>query len=189
MKAAAFDKLIAQAYSVPLNSVTVHARNLKESGLLTTGARGTNAPDMKPLDAARMTIVLLSTDRPARAVESLSAYGSLTLNTSYSEGDISALGEDDRSLEGVLQSFFSFRGAVPAFLRRVEINEQMRSAKVTFSKGGTRGVAHFDGSAHDVIEAYAERRNECLQTIRGLNQAPMISVALAVNENVEVKEE
>jgi hypothetical protein len=69
MKGAMFINAVAKAYRVNEKTVTVYARNLKEAGLMTTGARGVNAPDMTPRDAAIITIALLATDMPARAVE------------------------------------------------------------------------------------------------------------------------
>lgn len=55
----------------------VYARFLKEAGLLTTGARGVNAPDMTYLDAARMTIALMATDSPAQCVDRVKQFGPL----------------------------------------------------------------------------------------------------------------
>jgi hypothetical protein len=50
---------------------------LREAGLLTTGARGVNAPEMKPLDAARLLIGLMVTDKPSLAVAAVSDFGKL----------------------------------------------------------------------------------------------------------------
>lgn len=77
MKASAFNKLIAQAYTIPEKTVVVYARLLKEAGLLTTGARGRNAPDMTPLDAARITIAVLASNGPAQCVERVRRFGQL----------------------------------------------------------------------------------------------------------------
>lgn len=77
MKAGPFNAMIAAAFSVEEKTVTVFARALKEARLLTTGARGVNAPDMTPLDAARMTIALLACDGPAQAVERVKLFGQL----------------------------------------------------------------------------------------------------------------
>jgi hypothetical protein len=52
-------------------------RALREADLLTQGARGVNAPHMTSRDFATMTITLLATDRPARAVEMVRRFGRL----------------------------------------------------------------------------------------------------------------
>ncbi|WP_334061365.1 hypothetical protein [Limimaricola cinnabarinus] len=85
MKAAAFNKLIADTYTTPEKSVIVYARLLKEAGLMTTGARGRNAPEMTPLDAARMTIALLTTDGPSQCVERVQRFGSIKFSPRFSK--------------------------------------------------------------------------------------------------------
>lgn len=77
MKSGPFIKMIAAAFTVEEKTVTVYARALKEAGLLTSGARGVNAPDMTPLDAARMTIALLACDGPSQAVERVRRFGQI----------------------------------------------------------------------------------------------------------------
>lgn len=77
MKSGPFLSMIADTFSVEGKTVTVYARALKEAGLLTTGARGVNAPDMTPLDAARMTIALLACDGPSQAVDRVRRFGQL----------------------------------------------------------------------------------------------------------------
>lgn len=69
--------MIAETFSVEVKTATVYARALKEAGLMTTGARGVNAPDMTPLDAARMTIALLACDGPSQAVDRVKRFGKL----------------------------------------------------------------------------------------------------------------
>ena len=83
MKSHAFNTLIAEAYTTPLKTVTVYARLLKEAGLLTSGARGRNAPDMKPLDAARLTLAMLTTDSPAECVERVQRFGKIKYSPRY----------------------------------------------------------------------------------------------------------
>ena len=83
MKSSAFIKMIANTYGVPEKTVSVQARSLKEAGLLTTGARGVNAPDMTPLDAARMTIAVLATDSPAQTVERVERFGALPFSPTF----------------------------------------------------------------------------------------------------------
>jgi hypothetical protein len=74
MKHKAFTNIIAHSCRVPGKTVVLFARNLKEAGLLTTGARGVNAPEMTVLDLTRMVIALCATDRPSDAVEMSNRY-------------------------------------------------------------------------------------------------------------------
>lgn len=83
MKSAAFNKLIASALTTPEKTVIVYARLLKEAGMLTTGARGRNAPEMTPLDAARLTLAILTTDSPAQCVERVKRFGQLKYSPNF----------------------------------------------------------------------------------------------------------
>lgn len=64
MKSRVFLQEVEKATGVPYASLKVYARELKEAGLLTSGRGGRGAPDMTLLDAARMVIALLATDKP-----------------------------------------------------------------------------------------------------------------------------
>ncbi|KPP85789.1 MAG: hypothetical protein HLUCCO07_01700 [Rhodobacteraceae bacterium HLUCCO07] len=83
MKAAAFNKLIAEAYTTPEKTVIVYARLLKEAGLITTGARGRNAPEMTPLDAARLTLAILTTESPSQCVERVKRFGKIKYSPNF----------------------------------------------------------------------------------------------------------
>ena len=84
MKAAQFNQLIATIFALPLATVIVYTRALKEAGLLTsTGARGRAAPDMTALDAARVVIAILSTEGPSQAVERVIRFGTLRYSPHY----------------------------------------------------------------------------------------------------------
>ena len=83
MRSHSFNTMIAEAYTTPLKTVTVYARLLKEAGLLTSGARGRNAPDMTPLDAARLTLAMLTTDSPAESVERVKRFGKIRYSPGY----------------------------------------------------------------------------------------------------------
>lgn len=83
MKSAAFTDAMAHAFDVPHKTMVTYTRFLKEAGLLTTGARGVNAPDMTQLDAARVTIALLATDTPGQAVERVKCFGPIPYSASF----------------------------------------------------------------------------------------------------------
>lgn len=74
MKHKAFTEIVAHTTRVPEGTVAMFGRNLKSAGLLTTGARGVNAPEMTVLDLTRILIALCATDRPADAVEATNRY-------------------------------------------------------------------------------------------------------------------
>lgn len=74
MKHKAFTNIIAHSTRVPEKTVAMFARNLKSAGLLTTGARGVNAPEMTMLDFTRMLITVCATDRPGDAADMCNRY-------------------------------------------------------------------------------------------------------------------
>ena len=83
MKSAAFNQMIAQALTTPEPSVITYARRLKEAGLMATGARGRHAPEMTPLDAARITIAILTTDSPAECAERVRRFGQIKFSPEF----------------------------------------------------------------------------------------------------------
>lgn len=83
MKSAAFNQMIADSLTTPLSAVTDYARRLKEAGLLSTGARGRHAPDMTPLDAARLVLAILTTSSPAQCVERVKRFGPLPYSPDF----------------------------------------------------------------------------------------------------------
>lgn len=141
MRSRAFIFLVAEAYAVEPKTVTIYARLLKEAGLLTSGARGVNAPDMTPLDAARITIALLATDKPGRCVEMLKRFALLPYIAGLSSGahpDVWGISEG-ASLERVLTNLFSADleagdpfGTGPY----LEIQENARTASIKYNGGG-----------------------------------------------------
>lgn len=58
----------------------IFARELINAGLLSTGARGVNAPQMTHEDLATILIAMLGTDKPARAVETVEHFGQMQLS-------------------------------------------------------------------------------------------------------------
>lgn len=69
MRMGPFITLLSETYGLPESSVAAVARVMREAGWLTTGARGVNAPEMTRVDAARMTLALLSGEPPSKVVE------------------------------------------------------------------------------------------------------------------------
>lgn len=138
MKPGPFNKLIAEAYRVEEKTVVVFTRALKEADLITTGARGVNAPDMTPLDAARVTIALLVTDKPTRAAEMVRRFGGLPYTASESKGEHPAeFGiRDGITLEEVLANIFASDGLFAHAHPYVEIRTNARTASIEHAAGG-----------------------------------------------------
>lgn len=88
MQPGPFNAFMAQTCAVDEKTVTVFARELKEADLLTSGGRGRSAPHMRPLDAARLLIALMATDRPSEAVASVTRWRAMTLRPNESEGEL-----------------------------------------------------------------------------------------------------
>lgn len=76
-----FITLLSETYGLPESSVAAEARVMREAGWLTTGARGVNAPEMTHVDAARMTLALLSGEPPSKVVEEFEFLRSLEATT------------------------------------------------------------------------------------------------------------
>lgn len=89
---------IAEAMGVEEKTVTVFVRRLREEEWLTTGARGVNAPSMNYLDAARIVLALLVTDKPSAACDAISDFGSLVLDRT----DKREQSDDVRNLEAAV---------------------------------------------------------------------------------------
>jgi hypothetical protein len=68
---------IAAATGVAPETVTVEVRRLGEANQISRGGRGSNAPEMSELDAARMLIGLLSSERPEDMPAGVRAFGNL----------------------------------------------------------------------------------------------------------------
>lgn len=88
MKSGPFIDLIARTLPAPASSVKVYARALKEAGLLTSGPGGINAPHMTPLDAARLVLAILTTNKPAECVERVRRFGPITYSPNYASNCI-----------------------------------------------------------------------------------------------------
>lgn len=88
MQIGPFTNFIAQELRVEAATVAIYARELRKAGLLTTGARGVNAPHMRPLDAARLLIALMATDRPSEAVGAVERWRTMQLCPAETQGEL-----------------------------------------------------------------------------------------------------
>lgn len=79
MKAGELIERIACVTGAEIDVVKRAARDIREDGLLTTGARGVNSPDMVPMDAARLLIAMFADPVPGKAAARLvRKYGAMT---------------------------------------------------------------------------------------------------------------
>lgn len=109
MKSSAFIKIVAEAYRVEEKTVTLYARFMKEAGLITSGARGVNAPHMHPRDAVRLTIALLATGTAAHAVQLYQRFAGMAYQPDRSNGPhpVSLGVHEGATLESVLLHMFT----------------------------------------------------------------------------------
>lgn len=180
MQPGSFIKLISDAYRVEEKTVAVYARFLREAGLLTSGARGVNAPHMLPVDAARMTIALLATDKPSQAVAAVNRYRDMTLQPGESSGELpSILFHDDPTLEQVLTRLLAHEPDEGAFdgAPYFEIRENNKTAVLEVKDA----IAKFR-TASKPVEMRERDHHELfgIRRSRGLASAELMDVALAL---------
>ena len=131
MKSGPFIKIVSKSYGIEEKTVSLVARFLKNAGLFSMAGRGINAPHVTPLDAARLTIALLATDRPARAVELTRIFCDLTVNHDFTEGEPPEYSSDPNyceALEDLLCDYFKGASRITFDLEELEICEQTQEA-------------------------------------------------------------
>lgn len=147
MQKGPFIKFIAEALAEDAKSVAIYVRELLDAGLLTTGARGVNAPHMLPLDAARVILALLATDRPSQAVAMVKRYGAMRAKLDGLSGDLADLLADNPTLEQVLIRIIAAEpGEVPE-TPYIEVRRWDKS--VVIEAGGSKAIFRDTLSAED----------------------------------------
>ncbi len=76
-------RLVASATGIEFATVDWILRVLRTNGLTSTGAPGRHAPEQTPLDAARLMIGVLTTDRAVDAARAVEVFGKLRENGSF----------------------------------------------------------------------------------------------------------
>jgi hypothetical protein len=121
MKSKEFNISVSHIFGIPEKTITVYTRLLKEAGLLTSGRGGRAAPDMTPLDAARMTIALLTCSGPSQAVGRVKQFGKMPYRSdrtpsengfAITKGKEVDIPFEGRTLEGILALFFVSEDAI-----------------------------------------------------------------------------
>ena len=160
MKTGSFITLLSQAYRVDEKTVAQVYRVLREAGLLTQGARGVNAPHMTSRDFAMMTITLLATERPTRAVELAERFGRLRYDKSRSTGAPHPVIQEDQggTLLDAVERLFSADLAADPFVGGpyLELQVNARTASIEHTQG--RAVFS-DLGQRDESTALADRRD------------------------------
>jgi hypothetical protein len=178
-----FIALLAETYGVPEGSVTVIARVLREAGWLTTGPRGVNAPEMQPMDAARLTLALMSGQPPSKVLPDLEVLRLLQTEADYRpEGMMSEVDlAPEHTLEDVLTGLFDFcqyparvnsfgqqfSGITTGPYFSVSVDASTLGAKVTTPDGSAE---YSDLTAKAEIEALYARRPMDLKTLERIQQ-------------------
>lgn len=138
MQKGPFIKFIADALAEDEKTVAIYVRELLNAGLLTTGARGVNAPHMLPLDAARVILALLATDRPSQAVDAVKRYGAMRANADQASGDMAALLADNPTFEQVLVRILAYEPGEGPETPDIEVRRWDKSVAVT--SGGSKVI-------------------------------------------------
>jgi len=119
MKSGDLKETVAQAMLVDPEKVWVTMRNLRENDLLTTGARGVNAPDLTYRDAARVLLAHILNSNPGRAAPRMvNAFGPLPWSNPAACEDLSEY-EEPFTLGDLLpdQSKNTFEEALAGLIR------------------------------------------------------------------------
>lgn len=177
MQVGPFTNFIAEELHVDAATVAIYARELRKAGLLTTGARGVNAPHMRPIDAARLLIAFMATDRPSEAVACVDRWRAMCLLPKETKGDLPDYLAGELSLEQALVRILAVNldptewpQEWPAF--SVARNE--RIAKLEWGQGGSRSATFRDGTP-----ATAEDRRQMGGIRRSCLVAPSVLLNLA----------
>ncbi len=181
MKSGPFIKLVAESYRIPEPTVRVFMRWLREAGLITQGSSGRGAPDMTATDAARVTIALLATDRPANAVEVLHKFGRLTFNWTQGVPDeiqsVWNVQEYAPDLEQVLVDFFEGQSRT-LMLRSLEILCEEVQAICNFPNAN----AVFDGTVDEVEEVVRSGAHQGRKSRFIFNAADLHAVQIGIRQ-------
>ncbi len=192
MKQGKFISAISDAYRISPGTVRLFVRELNKAGLLTTGAHGVNAPDMTPLDAARVTIAILGTDKPTHAAQAVETYGNLGVNRLYNQGNVPPFATNEGYcfvLEEILEQVFGCQTSAMADLASLEICREELQATMTYGHrnhqqdGGFNGTVVFDADDETHREIYASGSDRGKQTIARLKNADILDIALRISGN------
>lgn len=182
MKQSSLIDLLSKTYRIERSTVALYDRHLKEAGLLPSG-RGRHAPSARPEDAALLTIALLATSKPARAVERVKRFHGLQFIPERSKGEFPTglMIEEGQTFGGVLTKLFATNDYLETnLIPYVEVHENQRTARIEIhtsdnypSEAFFRSIKRTDAqSTQDRKELFGIRQS------RGLAGAELLEVYL-----------
>lgn len=188
MKQNQFNTVVAECYRVEEKTLTVFFRALKEAKLLTSGARGVNAPHMLPIDAARVTMALLSTDMPSKAVERVNRFASIPFSSEKSADILPDFLKDVSPLtvENALTAMFADGPNDRLEVFYVEFQENARTVRIEHKKG----VFWFRDQARTDDQKNTDRRELFgIRRSRGLAGAELLPLQILINQEIPAEME
>lgn len=180
MKQGKFISLISDSLTMEEKTIRLIVRNLRESGLFTTGSRGTNAPDITSLDAARVIIAVLASPSPSKAVEDVRFFGSLQPDIRQDYTDFtSELGlNKDKTLEETLVDY----------IENKIVYDFVASATIVLSNSGQASISSqtLFGDEEFGHYEYTQRYNhrEQFQALENTQNKTALRKAISENEAI-----
>jgi hypothetical protein len=151
-----FTQTLAQHFGCDPSFVRQITRALREANLLTTGARGVNAPHMTAQDAARVALAILAGATPTTAAEEVRQWGSFQIESitrpqnDFRPGPFREIGPDGEStlLEALTDVFDLYGDPKTLNEHAWKMNGQTMEPclSITLSER-PRGVTMIEGSA------------------------------------------
>ena len=186
---------VAKALAVGTASVTVHARYLREAGVLTKQGRGLSAAVMGAKDCAALLLGIVASQGPAEAAARYGEFkGAFLEGTGGSGTVLRDLGFDERELSavGVLERFIeSVRdGTAAGVLARARVAEANAGAafRLQFQLGHPaslrldyRGTQASDVEWREFVNRGEDEGHPTeLRTYRVISAAPVFSLGYAL---------
>jgi len=173
MQSGPFIAATSAIYKVAAPTVREFARILKANELFSTGARGVNAPHMTPLDAARITLALLGTERPSQAAEVVRKFGAYTFDREMSRCSAREDGGDPEyapDVEEVLAAYFSFDHRYGMIHEvKIEPSGYWVGIERWGGSGPTLGETMFFTPAHQTLDQLKKAEDE-IEPKRGIRR-------------------
>lgn len=138
-------KAVSLALNVPAETVVQHDRNLVLAGLRTKGGRGRSAPEVIPLDAARLFVATLASIKVRNSDEVVLAFEKTEFSAPMSDADFAAQ--------------YPQAGPLPKFFEVLHSTEK-------FSDPAVMGL----GPQHNFVEAIASLIAEASSPINDCEQ-------------------
>jgi len=132
-------KIVAEALALPEATVISYQTMLRKAGLMTMGGRGRSAPQMTPLDIARLIIALMGSDALADAVAVVELWGALEYIFADAEHIPSELDDIGLAIFDDLLGRHNFESAVAEL---IQANATRRQGKRTASWFGFKLDGH-----------------------------------------------